>query len=440
MSQSGQGTAFAFENGSAPNTVLKWRMSLSLWREHPFGILVSIVVWGGYALTAVGYPFVICGIQTEPYFGATYWGFWGTLGGLSVVLIILKERFVRGVVLFLKTLLMVFSHLALTGFFPLQLILAVGLVVETSMLLSPPWNWLFSLCETATLTFYLANPAVLGTSRLTSATGTASVLEILVFVFVLIVVLALSSMWWDLRTKTMKLADTMSENERKLDTLSSFNQNLQEYARTIDSLAAERERQRISREVHDISGYVFTNITSLMDAAGSLLERSPDRIPNLLQTTRNQAQQGLRETRQALRNIRGSAVTARNPNKEIFQVVSVFRRVTGVQVRLSLGNLPSRLPELVCQTLYRTVQEALTNAIRHGLATRITIHFLLENQVLNLRIEDNGKGAQTVIQGIGLEGMHERLDIVHGNLSFGKSAEGGFALSLRIPIEGEPQP
>jgi signal transduction histidine kinase len=84
--------------------------------------------------------------------------------------------------------------------------------------------------------------------------------------------------------------------------------------------------------------------------------------------------------------------------------------------------------------IYRTVQEALTNAVRHGRATRVKVSFWVEGGELLLSISDNGKGAFEIVKGIGITGMEERFGALGGSIGVSSATGGGFSLSVKVPI------
>jgi signal transduction histidine kinase len=235
-----------------------------------------------------------------------------------------------------------------------------------------------------------------------------------------------------------ELGDIVRIQEANLDSLAELNLNLQGYARTVDEESSERERNRISREIHDISGYIFTNLIALMDAAGSMRRDDQAGLTDILITARKTAQEGLRETRIALRKLREERPGITNSPLAIFKIVSIFRKITGIEVELNLGNLPHFLSQELNLALYRTVQEALTNAVRHGKATRVRVNFWVEGGDLQLTITDNGKGAFEVVKGIGLTGMEERVGALGGVVRVGRAPEGGFSLSVQVPLKTAP--
>jgi len=171
-----------------------------------------------------------------------------------------------------------------------------------------------------------------------------------------------------------------------------------------------------------------------MDAAGSMPRDDQAGLTDVLITARKTAQEGLQETRLALRRLRNEQPWVSNAPGAIFKIVSIFRKITGLDVTLSLGNLPNSLSQELSLALYRTVQEALTNAVRHGKASRVRVIFWVVGEELRLTITDNGKGAFEIVKGIGLSGMEERLGALGGSVSVGRAPEGGFSLSVQVPV------
>jgi signal transduction histidine kinase len=119
----------------------------------------------------------------------------------------------------------------------------------------------------------------------------------------------------------------------------------------------------------------------------------------------------------------------------IFKIVSIFRKIAGIEVELNMGNLPHFLAQDLNLALYRTVQEALTNAVRHGKASEVRVSFWVESGVVLVAIADNGRSSLEMVKGIGLSGMEERIGALGGTVSFGKASSGGFSLSISVPLK-----
>lgn len=254
------------------------------------------------------------------------------------------------------------------------------------------------------------------------------------FIGVLLAVMLSLSFIRALLDKLRTAEETVAHLDVTIDRLSEFNQDLQRYARTADEEAITRERNRISREIHDISGYIFTNIIALMDAAISMGGRDPEALADLHTTVRAQAKEGLQETRRALRELRASDTHRERGIAAIYKIKSVFERVTGIKVDIEAGNMPPSFGEEIDMAVYRVVQEALTNAMRHGRASHVWVHFWIMEDKLELSVQDDGLGSKDIVKGIGLSGMEERIKHLGGTIRAGNAPEGGFKVLVHIPL------
>lgn len=389
-----------------------------------------------YGLALAFYPAVSRGLETASYFASTYFGCIGASMALSVLGLFFRPSMRLYVVLFLRSYLLVILGYSIGGFLSAKLVLGVGLMVEVCVLVHYPLNLVLSGLVLVALAFAQALPTFFGPSGLLSGAAALPGFDELSVLCLVLCLAAVSTAWIGrVAARKEELLEIIRIQEANLDALAELNLNLQGYARTVDEESSERERNRISREIHDISGYIFTNLIALMDAAGSMRRDDQAGLTDLLITARKTAQEGLRETRVALRKLREEQPGLTNSPQAIYKIVSIFRKITGTEVELSLGNIPHFLSQELNLALYRTVQEALTNAVRHGKATRVRVNFWVEAEELSLTITDNGKGAFEVVKGIGLTGMEERIGALGGVVRIGRAPEGGFSLRVQVPLK-----
>ena len=191
------------------------------------------------------------------------------------------------------------------------------------------------------------------------------------------------------------------------------------------------ERERITGEIHDIMGYALTNIMMIMEA--SIVKADPDSpLLGNLREARDQARNGLIEIRKAL-GLARSIDTARRGLYTIIHLVRAFQEATGIEVDTDFANSPTSFGEEIDHMLSRFVQEGLINAFHHGHASKVRIHFLVDDNHLQARILDNGSGSSVIIENIGLRGMRERIEKLGGTLVV-TSLPHGFELNTRIPL------
>jgi len=213
------------------------------------------------------------------------------------------------------------------------------------------------------------------------------------------------------------------------------NIRLQEHVVKSEDQAKLLERERISRELHDTIGYTLMNIIATMKASMELAKSDTTKMRDFMTQGIEQAQKGLAETRAALRAMRSATTTPRSLVTSVNRLVTAFKD-THIAVKAQYSNIPWKFGGLIDATIYRIVQEGIANAIQHGNATDITIHIALDAGRISLTISDNGIGAGEIRDGIGLAGIRERLEHLHGRLAVGNVA-GGFQLYAQIPVVEE---
>ena len=233
--------------------------------------------------------------------------------------------------------------------------------------------------------------------------------------------------------KIRRQNEELERIDRTVRALSEANLDFQELATRVQRETQEQERKRITREIHDIVGYTLTNIQMMMEAATDLVRRDSSGLEDLLVKSRDQAQRGLLETRRAMRNLRAVSEVKSGGLGRVTEVARIFERATKVAVRLNFGNAPETLGERVDDVVYRMVQECLTNALRHGNATEITVSFWIVGRALRLSISDNGVGSKEIVPGIGLAGMAERLIHIGGTMK-AENTPFGFQVFSEIPL------
>jgi len=216
--------------------------------------------------------------------------------------------------------------------------------------------------------------------------------------------------------------------------LTLVNSKLQENTKVYGDKACQEERMRITRDMHDSSGYVYTNIIALSDAAVSMKECDSETTKKLFSFIRTQAEEGLQRTRETLHTIREITTPLSTGINDIYQLKQIFEEVTNIHIQIETGNMKQSYGSVINSSLRKIVQESLVNSLRHGKATKIFIQFWELDNLLTMIVSDNGLGAKQIVKGIGLKGMEERVSILGGTISFSSPEEGGFRLLITIPL------
>ncbi|GEM47323.1 sensor histidine kinase [Deinococcus cellulosilyticus] len=196
--------------------------------------------------------------------------------------------------------------------------------------------------------------------------------------------------------------------------------------------AEQQERQRIAREVHDVVGHTLTTTLLHIGGARMHLEKNPEKARTALLQAEALGRESMMELRRTV-GLLGETGQAPLPRlSDLPQLVESFRQA-GLQLDWQADVLPE-LPAAAELDLYRMVQEALTNASKHGDGT-VCVQLTLENQQIQLLVSNPVRKDHLQGTGFGLKGMQERAHQRHGSLSFGVH-QGLWVLKIDLPVEG----
>ncbi|BCB91438.1 sensor histidine kinase [Phytohabitans suffuscus] len=211
--------------------------------------------------------------------------------------------------------------------------------------------------------------------------------------------------------------------------------------RALAEQAVGDERRRIARELHDMVAHHVSVMGVLATGARRVLGRDPDAADEALATIEDTSRATLREMRRLLDVLRTDAEPAAelSPQPGLAGIETLVEQVreAGLPVALRVDGTPGPLDSGVALAIYRIVQEALTNALKH--AGNATAHVRLSFGVYWLIVEvfDTGRGPApgTDHVGHGLVGMRERVALYGGTLRTGPRPGGGFRVYAKIPME-----
>ncbi|MFE4252358.1 sensor histidine kinase [Streptomyces sp. NPDC056910] len=212
-------------------------------------------------------------------------------------------------------------------------------------------------------------------------------------------------------------------------------------------LAAAAERTRIAREMHDIIGHNLSVITGLADGGSYAAARNPERAGQALEAIATTSRQALAELRRLLDVLREEATptTELAPQPALTDLDRLVDgvRAAGLPVRLALRGRPDSLAPGKELTVYRVVQEALTNTLKHaGPGAAAAVDVMYGDDGVRVSVTDTGRGGRAPEPGAGrgLTGMRERTSLYDGTLEAGPlpTPPGGWRVHLHLPKEPSP--
>jgi signal transduction histidine kinase len=200
------------------------------------------------------------------------------------------------------------------------------------------------------------------------------------------------------------------------------------------------ERLRIARDVHDVLAHTVSVMTVQAGVAADVLERDPASARSALSKVRAAGREALTEVRATVAVLRGARPAERVPFPGLDRVTELVdgARAQGLDVAVSVNpNGGEDVQPLVELTVYRVVQEAITNVIRHAGASRAGVQISRNQTEIIVEVHDDGVSssqARVPVPGYGLRGMAERVAAVGGTLSYGPDRGGGWTVEARLPV------
>jgi signal transduction histidine kinase len=143
---------------------------------------------------------------------------------------------------------------------------------------------------------------------------------------------------------------------------------------------------------------------------------------------------GLTEVRRVLYALRGKEDAKPRGLHAIDRLIAIFKVASQAEVQVDYTNAAGEWDERSDAAVFYFVREALTNAMKHGGANRISVLFQIHEETLEVIVEDDGAGASDVKEGIGLTGMRERFGPLGGTLSY-STGPVGFEIRATIPLK-----
>jgi signal transduction histidine kinase len=237
--------------------------------------------------------------------------------------------------------------------------------------------------------------------------------------------------------------------------LGAYAQTQRRYRRELQERAASAEREReqlariavheerasIARELHDIVAHSVSVMLVGVRGARDVLRTSPEAADDTLARVERSGEQSLAELRRILALLREPEQPAESRPQpslaELSELVASYR-AAGLPVRLEVTGEPMPLPSGVELSVYRIVQEALTNALKHSDPTNVTVTLAFRDARLELEVVDDGTTTlDAATTGQGLVGMRERVALLGGELETGPRHGGGFRVAARLPVGGD---
>jgi signal transduction histidine kinase len=211
--------------------------------------------------------------------------------------------------------------------------------------------------------------------------------------------------------------------------LTEANRRLAQHASTVEQLTISRERNRLARELHDTLAHSLSGVAVQLEALDTLLEPGSSEVKALLSKSLLTTRSGLNETRRALQALRAGPLEDLGLALAIRDLAESVAARNNLKLSLDISDQLENLPPELAQGIYRVVQEALENVVRHAQAKNLQVHLSQKSNCLELTISDDGRGFDLknidLLAQFGIQGMLERTQMLGGQLEVDSRPERG---------------
>lgn len=236
-------------------------------------------------------------------------------------------------------------------------------------------------------------------------------------------------------TLYLRQAEAREKAQQLATELEAANRQLSDYVGQVEDLSITNERQRMARELHDTLSQGLAGLILQLEAVDAHLSNNRnDKARNIIANAMEQARSTLADARRAIDDLRQPSLDDLDSalRWEIFR----FTNATGIPVHYHSDQTPP-LPDLLKETLIRSVAEAFTNIAHHAKAQNVEVNATMKDKSVLVTIQDDGQGfdASAIPSGhYGILGIKERVRLANGNFEIQSEHSKGTTLKIEIPL------
>ncbi|WP_276353273.1 sensor histidine kinase [Cohnella caldifontis] len=237
----------------------------------------------------------------------------------------------------------------------------------------------------------------------------------------------------------IKRNELFEENKRHLAELQEAYERLQEASADSMRQAVLEERTRIAKDIHDAVGHSLNSLIVQIQALRYMVKENPDRAQETLEAMLGTARQGLQDIRVSVHALADDA--SFSGVSSLKALLSRMESTSGIRYSFHAELGDEEPAEGAYAVLFKVLQEAVTNVIRHSGATRLEVALSRGSGTTVLRIRDNGtlEPGGEIREGFGFRTMKARLEVLGGSLRYAAAAPNGLEIVAEIPDEGQPE-
>lgn len=257
----------------------------------------------------------------------------------------------------------------------------------------------------------------------------------LVIIIIFSVLLNYIAMLYNTKKEAQRLYDKLKVSEERLI---EANNKLEEYLSSIEELTILKERNRISREIHDSVGHALSTAIIQLSAMEVLASKEESKLKDMISELRRFINDSFQDVKSAVKELKSDDYDNYRGIIRIQDLCKNFEKMTGIEVKIIVCNGNWALSTKQSAHLYRITQEVLSNSLRHGKATKINVIMNFTDNDFVISFKDNGVGTDIIKEsGFGLKNIKERTEEIGGITDISSKLGNGFFVKIVVPKERE---
>ncbi|WP_291578193.1 sensor histidine kinase [Clostridium sp. UBA6640] len=249
------------------------------------------------------------------------------------------------------------------------------------------------------------------------------------------ILLSYISRLYSTKVEAQQLYDKLRVSDEKLI---EANKELEGYVESIEELTLLKERNRISREIHDSVGHTLSTALIQLSAIEAIAEKEDSSMKDMVGNLRAFISESFQDVKRAVRELKPDEYDNYQGILRIQEACKNFGRMSGVQVKVIISKNDWNLSTKQINHLYRMTQEVLSNSLKHGKATMVKVIMNFAEDEFVVSFNDNGVGTDKIVEsGLGLRSIRERAEEIDGLVDMKSSEGNGFFVKVIVPREVE---
>jgi len=249
------------------------------------------------------------------------------------------------------------------------------------------------------------------------------------------ILLSYISRLFSTKVEAQQLYDKLRVSDEKLI---EANKELEGYVESIEELTLLKERNRISREIHDSVGHTLSTAMIQLSAMEAIADKENSSMKDMIGNLRAFISESFQDVKRAVRELKPDEYDNYQGILRLQEVCKNFERMSGVEVKVIISKGDWNLSTKQINHLYRMIQEILSNSLKHGKATMVKVIMNFTEDEFVISFSDNGVGTDKIVEsGLGLKIIRERVSEIEGIVHMKSSKDNGFFVKVIVPREVE---